>query len=86
MSACWKCGRELPGVELECEDDCIEHLIEERLKDMPHMQPFESAFLDGRIFTRLLVRHVVEGMGAGGMTAVETVNGVQYEVIVRRKA
>lgn len=78
MSNCWKCGRELPDGQTECEDAC------------PGSDAAQDLDLDrelnrGAAAAQALAKHL-EDMGAGKFQTAVSLNGEIYDVtIVRRR-
>lgn len=77
MIACYKCGRDLPGMEVECEDGC-------RVGSAPQFpQTLEQ---NGAMIAFALVHHVIHEAKASGyrMLVRDQVSGQEFEVIVRK--
>ena len=74
MSTCFKCGRELPGTEVECEDGCPISGSE--------LEALEPELARGSVAAYELVKHVI-AMGAAGIDCSVEIGGRAYRVTVQ---
>ncbi len=89
MSTCYKCGRELPGTEVECENGCpsVGGAVDSRDAGFTRAAAAsnETEFNRGVVAAYQLCKHVI-AMGAGGMDVTVDIGGQVFRVTVSRRA
>ena len=84
MSTCWKCGRDLPEGQVECEDVCRPPKLPTFAEAAALNEPSIAGELDRGIAAALLVAKHLEEMDAATARMEVELNGVKYLVFVKR--